>query len=500
MRRAMVNQCFSDTPLNIPRSGIPPPADTTGADNACFSELLRQYYRNRSVRKRMREFLGGTDGAKATATYIVGTDGRSGYSLPSPPSLLPEYLESGMDVERSLWDRDSLIVDIDLEYENFDSPVAAWLDPERAFGLQVPVLDATLRILGHAGLDPLILVSGRGFHLVWAIARNSRAFRRLAQLGRVPPTLEARYSQSCSHSGAKVDSDLGHAYAGLGMILEFAGHRVLAASAVACSIPVQLTAIEVGPGPGGREIVSFDISEYGDPLDGRHIRLPFSAYLKPRRAEWLLGKAGAAQLLPIFEIRLDGMTLRNAIDAARDPAKTIEIARHVATRIQDQSDSMENLIDEYRASELADFHDRFYSAPWSSEPFSAASQPGSIADAPPCVTWLLQHPNPWLLKPAALQHVARVLTALDWHPRAIAQLIFARYQTDCGWGETWTQLDPLNRAVFYTRLFTGMIATQSDKLIDLNCVSHQEKGYCNVPECFSNLVPYRNKLLERRLH
>src|ERR1019366_6446878 len=489
MRRAMVNQCFSDTPLNIPRSGIPPPADTTGADNACFSELLRQYYRNRSVRKRMREFLGGTDGAKATATYIVGTDGRSGYSLPSPPSLLPEYLESGMDVERSLWDRDSLIVDIDLEYENFDSPVAAWLDPERAFGLQVPVLDATLRILGHAGLDPLILVSGRGFHLVWAIARNSRAFRRLAQLGRVPPTLEARYSQSCSHSGAKVDSDLGHAYVGLGLILEFVGHRVLAASAVACSVLVQLTAIEVGPGPAGREIVSFDISEYGDPLDRRHIRLPFSAYLKPRRAEWLLGKAGAAQLLPIFEIPLSGMTLRNAIDAARDPGKTIDIARHVAARIPDQSDPMENLIDEYRASELADFHERFYSAPWSSEAFSASSQAGSIADAPPCLGWLLEHPNPWLLKPAALQHVARVLSALDWHPRAIAQLICARYQTDFSWGETWTKLDPLNRAVFYTRLFTGMIATQSDRLIDLNCVSQQEKRYCMVRDCFSNLIP-----------
>ena len=495
----MVSQCCSDIPLNLPGSGIPTPADMAGGEYVCFSELLRQYYRDSSVRERMWEFLGGTNEENATAAYIVGTHGWYDDSEPSPPSLLPEYLESAMDVERSLWDRDSLIIDIDIEYENFDSPAAAWLDPERAFELQVPVLDAALRILGHADLDPLVLVSGRGFHLVWAIARNSKAFRCLAQLGRVPPTLEARYSQSCSPSGAKIISDLGHAYAGLGMILEFTGNRVLADSA-ACSVPVQLTAIEVGPGLGGREIVSFDISEYGDPLDRRHIRLPFSAYLKPRRAEWLLGKAGAAQLLPIFEIPLSGMTLRNAIDAARDPGKTIDIARHVAARIPDQSDPMENLIDEYRASELADFHEQFYSAPWSSEAFSASSQAGSIADAPPCLGWLLEHPNPWLLKPAALQHVARVLSALDWHPRAIAQLICARYQTDFSWGETWTKLDPLNRAVFYTRLFTGMIATQSDRLIDLNCVSQQEKRYCMVRDCFSNLIPYRHKLLDRRLH
>ena len=272
-------------------SGTPRWPETTGSEITGLSDLLRQYYRNRNVRKRMCEFLGSTDRGKATATYIVATDGWCAYSEPSPPSLLPEYLEAGMEVERSLWDRDSLIADIDIEYDNFDWPAAAWLDPERAFGLQAPVMDATLGILGHAGLDPLILVSGRGFHLVWAIARNSKAFSCLARLGRIPPTLEARYAQSCSPSGSKVDSDLGCAYAALGMVLEFVGQRVLSASATTCSVPVQLTAVEVGPGSRGREIVSFDISEYGDPLHRRHVRLPFSAYLKPRRFEWVLGEA-----------------------------------------------------------------------------------------------------------------------------------------------------------------------------------------------------------------
>ena len=114
--------------------------------------------------------------------------------------------------------------------------------------------------------------------------------------------------------------------------------------------------------------------------------------------------------------------------------------------------------------------------------------------------WLLEHPNDWLLKPAAVQHIARVLTALDWRPRAIAQLIYSCYQRDCNWGDHWVRIDPFNRAIFYTRSFTGMIATGNDKLIDLNCVSNREKGFCMVPECRSNLIPYRDILLERRLH
>ena len=64
-----------------------------------------------------------------------------------------------MEVERSLWDRDQLIVDVDLDYENFDHPEVAWLDPHRVFELQEPVIEATLQLLGHAGIHPLTLLS-----------------------------------------------------------------------------------------------------------------------------------------------------------------------------------------------------------------------------------------------------------------------------------------------------------------------------------------------------
>ena len=452
-------------------------------------------YASRSVSKRMCEFLGGSNRRNATAAYIVGDDGRSEFSEPASPSSLFEFLRAHLEVERSLWDSTFLIADLDLEYINFDKLAAAWLDRERTFALQAPVVNALLEILGQAGLDPQILVTGRGFHLVWAIHRDSSAFRRLARFGAVPPSLEARYAQACSPAGASVDAELGRAYAGLGLVMEHLGHLVLAASMATSRVPVQITSIEVGPGTGGREIVSVDLSEYGDPLHTRHIRVPFSVYLKPRHFEWAIGKEGVNRLSPMFEIPLAGQSTTEAIAISRDADAVCELARRVNTCIPDQSGPMERLLDNYESSGLAAFHREFNAEAW-----NAASRQVKIPvpGAPRCVEWLLEHPNDLLLKPAALQHLARVLMALGWKPRAIAQLICCHYEHDFNWGRTWEPLDPCHRAMFYTRLFTGMIAMGIDRLIDMNCVSHKEKGYCAIPECRSNLVDYRDRILERR--
>jgi hypothetical protein len=454
--------------------------------------LIRRYYDDPAVRERMYEFLGGTGPRKATAMYIAGTAGYSDYHVFSDPCDLSEYLEGALEVDRSLWDQDSLIADIDLEYHNFDYPAAPWLEPQRAFQLQQPVLDATLQILARAGIVPLTLVSGRGFHLVWAIRRNSLAFRRLSALGHVPASLQARYAQPCSPNGLHVDPELGYAFAGLGQIMEFVGHRVLAASRETCVLSVQPAAIEVGPGTHGREIVSFDLSEYGDPLHTRHVRLPFSTYLKPRQLEWMFGEAQVHRLLPIFEIPLDALNPVEAIAAMRNPDAVLDIARRTSVIIPNASHATDSLLDQYEHSELALFHQQFYTQiPQEEDQASADSWP-------PCLQFLMENPNDWLLKPAALQHVARVLMALGWSPSSIARRICSSYSKDCDWGDTWVRLDPCSRAIFYTRLFTGMIATGIDKLMDFNCVSHQEKGYCVVPECSSNLTAYRDQLLQRR--
>jgi len=465
-----------------------------------FSELsviLRNYYQSPSVRQRMLEFLGGSDVSNVSAAFIAGNDGSRSLGAVMPVDRLAECWDHGLEIERSLWDRRSLIVHLDLEFHSFDHPEAAWMEPERAFQIQESTLAATRKVLAPFGIDPLICVSGRGYHLAWSVENTCRVFRRLANIGRIPPSLESRYIQPCSPEGACVGLEQGRAFSGLGMLLEFVWHRALRERNRETRIPLQPTAIEVGPGAHGREIISLDLSEYGDPMDSRQIRIPFSAYLKPLQFEWLLGAEGARRLLPIFEIPLGGMKIQEAIAAARDADAVVALARECPVPIPDASEPMEHLLDEYEHSELREFHNRFNAslgdwAGWET-PFSSLRLP----ETPRCMRWILDHPNDMLLRPAALQHVVRVLMACNWSPARIAQAIYASYRQDCNWGEIWNRLDPSHRAIFYTRLFAGMVATGSDPLIDFNCVSHQEKGLCSSPECQTNLIAFRNNLLNR---
>jgi len=40
-------------------------------------------------------------------------------------------------------------------------------------------------------------------------------------------------------------------------------------------------------------------------------------------------------------------------------------------------------------------------------------------------------------------------------------------------------------------MFSGLIADGTDRLVDQNCISHQEKGFCIQPNCGYNLADYR---------
>ena len=61
-----------------------------------------------------------------------------------------------------------------------------------------------------------------------------------------------------------------------------------------------------------------------------------------------------------------------------------------------------------------------------------------------------------------------------------------------GWGPNrWDHFDAGSRSSFYVRLFAGLIAAEVDMMIDHNCISHKEKGYCWQPNCGYSLGIYR---------
>ncbi len=460
---------------------------------------VQAFYQNPAVRARMLEYLGGTALEDVTSVYLSRCD------VPNPcdadmkaPRELDFFLERGWDVARSLWDREGLICHLDIEYTNLDFQAEAYFHPRRAFAIQEPVAQAVEVLLLDHGIAPLHLLTGRGHHFVWRVPRNSGAFTSLQELGRVGASLQQRYAVAQPPVMEAVEFELGAAFAGLGMVMEWVAQRAKQEAGPRCALPIELTEVAVGPQQCGRELISIDVSEYGDPLHTRCVRMPFSAYRKP----WEKDGHPPCEAEPGFSLMmvlpLHEMTVDQALLVRQDLREVAELARRAPGWIPDQGKATERLIDTYHHSGLAVSHRHFYEQEQElPHNWTASYDRMPQADLPPCVRHILRYPNPLLLKPAGIRLVAQVLLATGWHPRHIAGLVRSKFERDFGWGPEWYVYDASTRAEFYVRLFTGMMDTRVDGLVDLNCRSTQEKCFCFDADGSCNLAPYRESLLQR---
>jgi hypothetical protein len=464
-------------------------------------EKRMQYYGDTNVRARILEFIGAATGGESSCEFLTGSDDSSSLPFKSySPQSLNLLLDCGFEICRSLWDRDALIADFDIEYVNFDDPAEAFLKPERVFAIQLPVVETIERLLREYGIDALHVLSGRGHHFIWRIEQNSALFEELAEIGRAPPSLWAIEREPHPPNGNAVRIELARAFAGLGLIMEFLAHRLKRTAAPVAKIPVELTAVEVGPLEHGREMISIDISEYGDPLYSRTIRVPFSVYLKPWQQSWAFAPGVLPNLGPLFVIPLEGMDWREGITTMRDPRLTAKLAAQVSTKIPNATHGTGKLLTDYSNSKLADFHVEFYSQeqhPAQLWPETYDREPLEIL--PACIRVALERPNDLLLRPVYIRQLVRVMLALGWHPRHIAGLICSKYGRDFGWTQ-FVDVDPATRADFYTRIFAGLFIVGIDDLVDFNCVSAQEQGTCPFSNCGFNLLNFKESALERRAH
>ncbi len=459
------------------------------------------YYRNGNVRTRILEFMGGGSLESPTCRYLTAGD-ENGPCLDQCwiDSALDSLLDRGFEISRSLWDQTSLLADFDVEYVNFDRAAEAFLEPERVFELQQPVAATIERTLREYGIAPLHLLSGRGHHFVWRIRHDSDEFKRLFKLGRGPKSLWKADGAPHRPEGKEVLEELARAFAGLGLIMEFLAYRIKETAAPDTRIPVELTAMEVGPSPHGREMISLDISEYGDPLYTRMMRVPFSVYLKPWQQSWGIDPQVLSELQPLFVIPLQGISWREGVRAMRDMAATAKLAENSCTKIPDASESMAGLIADYADSKVAEFHEWFYAQEQHGpERWSETYDQFPLEVLPACVRMILEQPNDLLLRPARIRQLVRVMLALGWHPRHIAGLIHSKYARPFGWTQ-FRGYDRATRADFYTRIFAGLFVTGRDDLVDFNCVSAQEQKICPFLNCGYNLVDFKQSALNRRAH
>jgi hypothetical protein len=461
--------------------------------------MLRAYYSDPAVRSRLIEFLGGSSLEEATAAFISSDRGDwDPWYNPRPVSELLSIAASGGEVARSLWDGKSLVAHLDMEYVNFDDQAEPYLHPLRAFEMQRPVVTAVQELLLGYGIAPLHILSGRGHHFVWRIDLKSPTLTKLAQSAYLLETIRGKCSRTQPPKGERIPGNLAAAFAGLGQVMEYLAHLILQSVGPISKVPIELTAVEVGPIQRGREIISIDLSEYGDPLYTRTTRMPFSVYLKPSHCRVPTVHVEAAPLPPLFVIPLYEMDQEQGLATMRDTDEVIKLAARASVQIPEQARGTLRLLDSYRQSRLARFHEFFYSAEHDPPSRWCHTYDRTPLEAlPACVSRILRYPNDLLLKPAGVQHVARALVANGWHPRHIAGLIRSKYERDYGWGPRWFTYDAAQRADFYTRLFCGLLADGLDPLIDFNCKSTQEKGYCCTSGCGEILEQHRLRLVDR---
>jgi hypothetical protein len=313
------------------------------------------------------------------------------------------------------------------------------------------VARAIHRILEHCGIHALHVLSGRGHHYVWRIRRDSQIFTALCNLG------------SKAASDGQAPTLIERAFAGLGLVMEFFGRLILEMARPQCRIPVELTAVEVAPSQRGREMISIDLSEYGDPLPTRTVRVPFSGYLKPWQQSYAVGQENIGKIGPIIFVPAGEMTTSGAVAAMRDPERAARWAEKFSTDIPDATSGTGELLHIYEASLLHTFHDFFYSRrhdPVTSWPHTYDRTP--LETLPEGVRDALLFPNDLLLRPTTIRAVTETLVARGWHPRHVAGLIRSKFERDYGWGNQWKDYSPAMRADFYVRIFAGLKTSVAD--------------------------------------
>ncbi|MDH5174668.1 MAG: hypothetical protein OEW43_05350 [Elusimicrobiota bacterium] len=152
------------------------------------------FYKDSNVRQRIGEYCGVIEGdfSAFTAEYLVGYGEflrQTGLSLEGFLSTSQDgffwILEKGLDIFRSIWDRQSILSVLDIEYFNLDFPGEPYLNPRETFQKLEPVYNAVLTVFYRFNIIPLVVMTGRGYHFTSRIGLGTGTEKRLEKIGRI---------------------------------------------------------------------------------------------------------------------------------------------------------------------------------------------------------------------------------------------------------------------------------------------------------------------------
>ncbi|MEW5897404.1 MAG: hypothetical protein AB1668_06940 [Nanoarchaeota archaeon] len=464
-----------------------------------------EYYREGPVQRRLAEFCGGipenTDTflCKHLASYGVRNLGANGKPHQAHHNHeFHQILANGLDIFRSSWSRNASFFFLDVEYFNLDYKGEIYLHAHEELKRLEPVYRLIRSVLDSYGLEYITTLTGQGYHFVSLIPESDPEHRILEEIGKVEDTLAGKYNAGNNFLNERVELSKGRAYEGIGRLLEFVFQRIVSEASGHTDLPIVMSDLAVGRGKNGHEGISIDLTMYGDPINKRSFRIPFSTHQKHKVQRYLVSESISAGT-PV-QISLPRLTYRNGdriemdletlLQARRHFRRSAELAGGISTQIPFIGRGLERLISDYRSSPLFQFHREFDEVEHDSPEVwhRTYDQFPGTEKLPPCIGIPVSQPKPELLKPTNIQTLVRYMIRKGWHPKHIAGWLRSRYERDYGWGDIWHKLDAATKANFWVRVYAGLIKTGADQMVDFNCVSHQEKKYCPQPWCGFNLA------------
>lgn len=458
----------------------------------------KKFYQDVHVRKRIAEYCGGEahDPMGFSAQYLVGygtalleEEISKRHFISTTKDKFSWILDKGLDIFRSVSDGFYTLGVLDIEYFNLDFPGKIYLQTEEVFEKMEIIYKTILKIFHRMGIYPLVIMTGQGYHFAFQVRRDSKTNKALEKIGRLSDQLAATRDLSTKTLDT-LRFQLAHD--SMGRLLEYVSHLVIKEVKHLTPLSVVCTDTAVGSGGEGREAVNLDLSMYGDPMHIRDTRCAFSLYQK-HKVQKQKFTITVAEATPIhITIPRLQQSLKEMMTLRQDFTKAAHYASEISTAIPEVTQGLIKLINSYKHSQVYKFH-RYYDQEYSHPPeeWPRSYDFFNIDTLPACAAHSLRYPNDHLLKPTNIQLITRVLTKMNWHPKHIAGLVRSKYEREYNWGDFWKRYDPCTRAQFYVRLFAGMLANHIDTEQDLNCISHQEKGYCVRPWCGFNLAHYK---------
>jgi hypothetical protein len=410
------------------------------------------------------------------------------------PTDLGWFLDEGENIFTSVWDKKNLRVFIDVEYFSNRRSDLPFTNPRYVFNILEPVYWCIWDTFKEYGIKPITLATGQGYHFVFNIPsyiapnQPTSIVKKIEDLGDIEGSLLEKYLDPKGRRDRPVEYALGRAYDGLGKLLEFFMHKVMARlPSYGLKLPVSFGDLTVGNQL--QETINLDLSSLADPLYTRVMRSAFSIHNKALEKGYRCKDPICLTIPRYTPCNGNTLSLDEVFDNRNHYQNTCNYAKEITAEVPYASQGVESLIWDYTKSSLYKFHQEYDSIPIDShQDWWKGYDSFDTRQVPPCIQEAFNRPNPRMLQPNYIQALVRTLHW--WNPKHVAGLITSKYTRDYNWDYNWKKYDAYRHAKVWTRFYAGLLAVGLDRKQDHNCVSYQERDLCNHPFCGYNIGNY----------